>query len=247
MSKYCLCRVVGNELPPKDKEGDKLKALKFVVEKDKEINAEKKWLINRIIDPIYEEQVKNILKNQDVTIIPFVEKEYNNALNKMHYLTNINNARNNLIQKNKQYDYIFSLDQNCFFLPQQWISVINFIHKNNKKYYGLTSKRITTLDEIEDVPDNELMIIFTKESTLFFDENICFSQNDKRELLNRLGYRGKWEINSSAECATAGYVTHIGYDYLIANNTDHRMKMRELGLHNLIERANKIVNKIKFI
>lgn len=252
MYNYCLARVVGNALPPKDTIDNKLESLKYVLEKDKEINCEKIWLINRIIDNNYKNKIKCIIgKNKKIIEIPFDIKKYKNlsdTQSKIHYLTNINPARNKLIKKcQEHFKYTIYLDQDCFLLTKNWERIKKFIQKNNQfKYYGLISKRLIDKSIIYEEPNNEPMLIFRNDGDIFFKENICFGNKDKIELLERLGYNNKnWQCYGNL-CKTAGYVMHIGHKEIIEKNCHYRSNLRYIGLNNLIKEADKLC-QIKII
>ena len=239
--KSCICRVIGNELPPKDSPGDRIKSLELVLEMDKAIDADKFWLLNRIIDSRYLKEVKAILKDSEYLEIAFEKHEYKITFDKLHYVTNINPARNELIKHYRDnYDNVYSLDQDCFFLKDMWEGIQKFITINPRPYYGLLSKRITDLNKIWNEPDNEAMLVFTRQSEILFDETIRFGENDKRALLKQLGYTSNWSCLSTI-CATAGNVLHIGYDDQIEKDINHRLKIRQLGLDNLLKRANDLM------
>jgi hypothetical protein len=244
MFSFCVARVVGNQLPPKDAIGTKIRSLKYVLEQDRQIPCDKIWLLNRIIDEDYLQEVKTVLEGQTIYEVPFEGKEYRNLVDrqaKLRYLTNINPARNKIIRQSQtNYEFTISLDQDCFFFPENWDFAVKSIIDDcgSRKYYGLVSKRLVDVTKIWDEPDNEPMLIFRHDADLLFDENLVFGQNDKRELLFRLGYSPDWKATKLI-CQTAGYIMHIGYDERIERNGPYRNSERRTGLNYLIERADK--------
>ncbi len=95
---FCFCRVIGNLLPPKDSMEERLDSIKFVIEQDKEISVEKTWILNRIIDQDYLESVRDLLADQSFIEIPFIKEDYYRTSDRIHYLTNINAARNTILK-----------------------------------------------------------------------------------------------------------------------------------------------------
>jgi hypothetical protein len=240
---YCLCRVIGNELPPKDCDGCKIESLKFVLEMDKKIEASKIWLINRVLNPNYRREVRRILGHAEIMEIPFEANEYVASDDKTHYLTNINPARNALIKRAlSKNDFAVSLDQDCFFSLDLWLGVMSRISSDplNRSFYGLVSKRTTleTVSNYDSVPDGESMLIFRKNAPFMFDESLVFGQNDKVSLLEKLGYEGL-SIVRGDECMIAGNILHIGYDSKIETDLGMRMDLRRQGLNNLREKAER--------
>lgn len=74
-----LYRILGNDLPPRHKPGQTLKNLRFILEHESEfLNTKKLWLLNRIVNPEYEEAIIELLKlhNQNYIRLPFDEQEY---------------------------------------------------------------------------------------------------------------------------------------------------------------------------
>lgn len=245
MFNFCITRVVGNQLPPKDIVGGKIKSLKHVLEMDEDIPCEKIWIINRIIDQDYLKEIKDLLNKKECYEIKFSLKEYKSITNqkeKISYLTNINPARNQIIKiSQKKYRYTISLDQDCFLLKENWSELTEFIKQNNKfKYFSLILKRITEIKEKEQEPNNEPMLIFRDDADLLFNENIIFGNNDKIELLLRLGcIPKKWTYKGDI-CANAGYVMHIGYDQRIEKDIKYRCEKRKVALDNLVKRADSL-------
>ena len=247
MFKFLLARVVGNDLPPKDKPGEKLQSLRFVIEQDRKAGIPCLWVLNRIVCPRYKKQVSQIIGDAEILDIPFVVGEFNKTANKkkqIQYLTNINPARNHLIAEGLlRAEFVFSIDQDCFFTPDLWQSATDFIEQNPKDYYGLVSKRIVSLNSVWEEPDNEPMLVFGRKSTMRFDESLTFGNADKIDLLRRLGY-GDGLKNTGDLCKTCGYVLHIGYDEVLEKNIKARQRARTQGIENLLQRAKRCGTKI---
>jgi hypothetical protein len=74
-----LYRIIGNDLPPRHKEGQTLSNLQFILDHEPSFpNTKKIFLLNRIIDPVNEATIIRLLDNYHMEYIrvPFDQKEY---------------------------------------------------------------------------------------------------------------------------------------------------------------------------
>jgi hypothetical protein len=74
-----LYRIIGNDLPPRHKEGQTLSNLQFILDHEPSFpNTRKIFLLNRIIDPINEATIIRLLDSyhMDYIRVPFDQKEY---------------------------------------------------------------------------------------------------------------------------------------------------------------------------
>lgn len=249
--KFCVCRVIGNFLFPRDSFEKKIKSLETVLEKDKEINDHKIWIINRIINKKFLKKVQSLLKNENYFYIPFEQNEFRKLKNendKILYLTNINSARNFAIKKAwYDHDYAVSLDGDCFFENKKaWQGIKNEINNSNLNYFGLKMERIINTDKLETLKNQEPQVILKRSSELF-NESLLFGNNEKVEFLNRIGIfknKEKEWYETGQLCKFVGNVFHIGYDTKYELNLHDRMHARQQGLMNLLVQAE---NRIEII
>ena len=76
---FVLYRIIGNDLCPRHKKGQSRENVRFILENEPGLfDCEKRWVINRIIDPDEERQIIAMLEasNQAFIHIPFVVEEY---------------------------------------------------------------------------------------------------------------------------------------------------------------------------
>lgn len=76
---FVLYRIVGNDLYPRHKKGQSRENVRFLLENEPEIaGCEKRWVVNRIIDPDEEKRIIAMLEahSQPFLHIPFVAEEY---------------------------------------------------------------------------------------------------------------------------------------------------------------------------
>ncbi|KAI9268721.1 hypothetical protein BY458DRAFT_436900 [Sporodiniella umbellata] len=74
-----LYRIIGNDLPPRHKQGQTLSNLQFILDHEPSFpNTRKIFLLNRIIDPVNEATIIRLLDHYQMEYIrvPFVEQEY---------------------------------------------------------------------------------------------------------------------------------------------------------------------------
>lgn len=76
---FVLYRIIGNDLVPRHKKGQSRENIQFILENEPELpRCEKRFIINRIIDPNELKAIKELLEkhNMPYTVIPFDKKEY---------------------------------------------------------------------------------------------------------------------------------------------------------------------------
>ncbi|CAG8447674.1 17019_t:CDS:2 [Gigaspora rosea] len=74
-----IYRIIGNDLPPRHKIGQVLQNTRFILENEPDFpNTKKWWIINRIVDNVYENAIIDLLKQykKDFVRIPFIVDEY---------------------------------------------------------------------------------------------------------------------------------------------------------------------------
>lgn len=76
---FVLYRIIGNDLPPRHRAGQSLDNLRFILAHEPALpNCEKRWVVNRIVDPTVEKQIISLLEEHGMgyTHIPFDYAEY---------------------------------------------------------------------------------------------------------------------------------------------------------------------------
>lgn len=79
---FVLYRIIGNDLPPRHRVGQGLENLRFILEHEPELpGCEKRWVLNRIVDPDMERQIIALLEKhgKGYVRIPFDPDEYRKA------------------------------------------------------------------------------------------------------------------------------------------------------------------------
>ena len=230
--KILLFRILGNDLPSIHGSNQTLNNLKFTLENESKFpNTDKIYLLNRIYDNKQRANIINLLKryNNKFVEIPFklddyLNINYNNQIDilikenlknkkllkflKNHnlYLINNNNSRNYCINygKKNNYDWIFPLDSNSFFIDKYFNKILKIIQSHkNLDYLIIPQIRIKDLniqnkeiffneEKLEKLKINEPQIAFHKKSKLLFNENIPYGFCPKAEFLRVLKVPGRW-------------------------------------------------------
>jgi len=249
---FVIFRTIGNELEPRDKKGSKLKALEYILENEPRNLCAKRWLINHIIDLEYKTKIIDLLDRhqQFYNQLLFRPDKYSRLKtfrDKVRYGINVNNARNVGVKQCQQdFKFVICLDQDCFFTEKLLLSIIDSVTadqeiNSRRQYYGILMKRATNeyFEHIEDLPDQEPHLIFRQDAREYFDESLPFGQNDKIDLLKKVGYNS---LNIVGEkCKNAGFVIHHSYGNEEAENSLRtRMYLRKLSLNKFIEKLDVI-------
>ena len=76
---FVLYRIIGNDLPPRHREGQSLENLRFILDHEPDLpGCEKRFVVNRIVDPTIEKEIMALLDERGVPYlhIPFEPGEY---------------------------------------------------------------------------------------------------------------------------------------------------------------------------
>lgn len=253
--RFNICRIVGNELPPRDTPGSKLDCLRWLIANDRSPKVSYTYVINHIVDPEYREQVIGVLKDQDTIEMPFDETIYwqmPDLDSRIRYAININAARNYGIRYGQaSYDFVACLDQECYFQPHEIDRIIKNIEADQseaprRQHYGVVSKRfhIAEIPESFDkYPDAEPMVIVRGDATRLFDESLRFGAADKLELLAHMGYSvGSAKVKLRGETArTVGTCLHVSFgDREAEHDIRYRGEQRALSLKHLLTRIDEL-------
>lgn len=253
---HVITRIVGNALPPRDTLEGKLKAIEFVLKNEdpcvfQDRPARKVWIINRVFHKPVRDHLAYLFEyyNQPFFIIGFEFYRYRRKgrtfKDKVREAIHINQARNYGLKITRPYSWNFLLDDSCFFNKQLWDQTIsdmqNRLEDNpNQLYFGVPMIRINNEipSDYAGYPKWEPVIAFSDKADQLFDESLPFGENDKVELLQRLGYNraaGQIAVEGNM-CSNAGGVLHISFDDRENEvNLGSRMAARQRSLVKLVE------------
>jgi hypothetical protein len=232
---FLLWRIVGNDLPPRHQPGATLTNIRFILAHEPELaSCEKRWLLNRIIDPHDEAALRTLLDSHraiysirrfDPDTVRLSPSRYERIL----HAIDINGARNETLDRGRSLArYTIPLDGNNFFTAAAWDALTEVVRRRDRDR-GLStfaipmaraSSRASVLDPAF-APDaaDEPQLAFRDDSPLRFDETFRYGFRDKTELLMRLGRtpgflfgvdagRHRYSENDTV-CPDAGYVVRL--------------------------------------
>ena len=275
--KFDLWRILGNDLPPRHDPAQTEANLSFIINHETRFdNCNKKFLLNRIVDDKkLERLIDEITKNEmGYSVIPF-EKDIFDTLGdrekKAAYLTNLNPARNFCISKSLDQgaDVVCPMDGGMFFRDDGW-SRLEIVCKENPKdgFFSLATWRVSEYRDAIDmtsrpilfstykfgdtsaVGPTEFQLIFTRHADCFFDDDLVYGNEDKVELLYRLGIPGLWdhwnpylyELATKKQSTFYGEVKNSSFVCRLPSGNPEadadnqlRGKLRKQGLNSLID------------
>lgn len=253
--RFTICRIVGNELPPRDTPGSKLACLKWLVDFDRSPLVQYVYLLNQVVDPIYRDAIREVLKDQHVLEVPFSITEYRRCQtddDKIRYAININAARNHGIRYCQQFsDFVACLDQESYFNKLEIPKIIDRIEKdqrrnNRRQHYGVVSKRFhieSIPQDVSTLPDAEPMVIVRSDTVRLFDPSIMFGNGDKIELLQYMGYNFSRPelVVEHGMSVNVGTCLHVSFGDERAERDIHwRGDLRRQSLQQLLRRIDEL-------
>jgi len=199
--KFAIVRILGNENPPRDVSGERLKALDFILKNEPSFpDTIKFFLLNRFIDPIFRSQIEELLLEHRARYMEISldwdklkTMQKNKATNEAFNLEviGVNSARNVAID----YGHVFAtttilLDGNCIFDQEGWDQFKQVTEEQPSQYYSLPMARIPFKHYGQKLtaPLEESQLAFREDASLRFDVNKLFGDNSKLDLLFRLGH-----------------------------------------------------------
>ncbi len=226
---FVVSRIIGNELPPRDQPGSRMKVLEYILENEKlPSNVKRTWVLNHIVDERYKAKIQKMLLERGETFIesPFSLRQYLTCLTReerIRYAININKARNEAFRHGSKFaKYVMVLDGDCFFNEEAWKQTVADIDREKAadapQYFYLPITRVpmerAKTAEFDSANAGEPVIAFQSNADQLFDESIAFGNAEKVQLLARLGIKamdgGQWDTTQSTKnCKRAGYVLHL--------------------------------------
>jgi hypothetical protein len=261
MSKYVICRIIGNELPPRDLPGSRLVVLEYILANEfLDADVKRLWVLNRITSQELLKAYKQRLNSADEQFVELgVDWEQyiaaNSRTEKINAIVGINHARNEAFAAGSKIgSNIFILDGDCFFDRKTWQIARAEIEKDQlrhpeRQYYALPSARVFIANgpefDLNEVKLEEPMLMIRSDATELFDKSAAFSVNSKISLLAKLGLRvdrERWyALNSEGPCSVLGMVLHLNTgSYDVETDGWSRYMQRRESINALIERSNRI-------
>jgi hypothetical protein len=247
MNKYAITRIIGNELPPRDAVGNRVRSLRFILDNEPAFpDCSKIWVVNQVEDDETRGQILQLLKPYQVEVLRLNQAKFRQCKTfdeKVIEAINVNKARNIGIDISKDYRFTFLFDGDCFFTQQLWDMTLADIAQDREshKYYGVPGVRI-----VESIPANPLAermwepsMVFRDDATLRHDETIPFGKSERLEFMKRLGYVSKAGITKLEHeklCKNVGCLLHISFnESVIESDLGQRMNAREESIRRFVK------------
>lgn len=246
--KIMLGRILGNDLPPRHPPGQTYRNAAYILENEPNYGAERVWLINRIVDSAEKAAIIKLLGDERYFEIDINWQTYGQLETeeeRWHYLTNVNRARNSLIEIGfgQGYDLVLPLDGSCFFRDDGWTVFYDVAyHYPYDGFFAIPMCRCAKIQEVLEGPPKisefwtfgrktvfsmtEPQIAFTKEHDAVYSHAAKYSKASKVELLWRLGVRGVWndfypEMQKNLRPSKFyGQVKHAGWVYRLPSGNE---------------------------
>lgn len=253
---YAICRILGGELPPRDVPGERIKALKWILDNEPIFkDTSRFWLLNGLWDSSLEQEYRSLLDsyNQTYAIRPF-SASYRADLpfeEKVRLAIDINGARNECIERMiPDFRFVAVLDGDCFFTQERWDELVQSIQENQTsdnpvKYFSIPTQRLAPGDPTRTATGKltEAMLVFRNDAPLRFDENRRFGNSPKQALLWQLGHcniRDKSHILvCPGQCVSTSRVFHYAHGDIAELDHDKRGELRLVSLQLLIEKLDR--------
>lgn len=264
MYKFAVVRILGNENPPRDDVGSRIRSLHFILNNEPVFpNTIKLYVLNKIVDEDFKAKLIALLNEYDANYID-LPIDWNSLVQKQEItdsqlnlqIIGINAARNKAIEFGHKFaDFSIVFDGDCLFDSFGWTLFDSVVEERCKKFYryyfSIPTVRIKPeqYNQIIAHKFTEPMPVFHQNSLERFDEKLLFGQCDKLELLFRLGHDATPDTDHcrivEGKTSIAGYCCHLqtGAD-IIEEHVGVRMQVREMSLQQLWQ---KVRNKLKTI
>lgn len=243
-----IVRILGTENPPRDLPGKRAAALQAILQTEPEFaDVGKHYLLNRIWDRGYLKKLITILEchRASYSVIPF---DWSIPLTRESLSRKgiaINAARNAAIdwgQSRARYTVV--LDGDCQFTSAGLQPILEEMRRDTYTYLSIPFCREATGRQ------EEPQLAFRQDALLRFDETLAFGQNDKLELLFRLGHdttphSGHLEITGD-QTRLVGEVQHHSTGSLRTEQDNHvRGQLRAQSLQELARRIRRYRRRVR--
>lgn len=187
---FCVFRIWGNCLPPRDELQTRLAAYQRILEDEPELEgASRWWVVNRVHDPearaaalsaLHAHRRPYLLLNNDPT--EWGKLSDRNA--KIIWAVGINQARNQAIRHGRcMARWTLVLDGDCWFDTPSWHEVRDGLRAlpEQVRVAAIPMARLSG-----QLSGGEPMLAFRNDSVAMFDPKLPFGQSEKLALVNRL-------------------------------------------------------------
>jgi hypothetical protein len=240
-------RILGNDMPPRDKPGRRLSILEDMLRNEPEYAGAQKWfLLNRIVDTNLHSTLCAVLTNfgAHYVTVPFDKSLCSDYETIRLYGININAARNEAIALGHGIaPWSVILDGDCTFTESNWDLILEAMQAPAHPPY-LSIPHVREGSSIQGEP----MLAVHRNSTKRFDESISFGDCDKLDLLWRIGHsRVPGEVAKVVEgneTKLVGEVNHRRTGQAATEvNLTQRERLRKKSIRVLCASVHKLYGK----
>jgi len=234
-----IVRILGNENPPRDVPGERVKVLRHILESEPQLSdVGRFFILNRIVSDEYRKELQTLLESYQlpVAVLPFNWKIKTTVESIALDGIAINRARNTAIALGSNVArYTVVLDGDCGFTEEGLSPVLEEMRQDRYKYLSIPHRRAGQEKQ------GEPMLAFRDDADLRFDETRAFGDMDKIELLIRLGhdptpYSGHLQIEGD-QTKLVGEVMHYSTgEAEIESDSKTRGKARQDSIAELTRR-----------
>lgn len=248
-----LFRIVGNQLPRRDEAGARLKACGLILKEEPAFpGVDKIWILNRIYDQHFLAQLVHLLSFHRATIkvIPFSGVDYRlctGRSGRMRYAVNPNIGRNLALSLGRDaYKHTMVFDGDCALSGWHFEQIAAELKLERRGYYSVPMVRLRHDEYVNLTPAvmefkklEEPQLIAAQGTDECFKEDQQYGDNDKNELLWRLGHSRKhgrqYELDRADRCLSVGRAIHVntGSDRVESSLPD-RVAARAAGIDMLL-------------
>ena len=200
LHEYCICRVVGNDLPPRHGIGQTLTNLRFILDKEPTFSdTTRLWVVNRIIDSQAEADIIALLdeKGEAYMHFPFTLEGYETsweADRKLNHIIQLNRARNVAADRaQRAARWTIMADGGIFFTQEGWDIIAAGLKPNGASVQKIEVYRLMKdnsealrFDPARYTVEAEQMLAYLPEANISFDEGIAYGKREKKVLLDAL-------------------------------------------------------------
>jgi len=200
LHEYCICRVVGNDLPPRHGIGQTLTNLRFILDNEPTFSdTTRLWVVNRIIDPQAETDILALLdeRGEAYTHLPFTLEGYDmtwEADRKLNHIIQLNRARNVAADRAQHLArWTIMADGGIFFTQEGWDIISAGLQPEAASVQKIEVYRLMKansealrFDPARYKVEAEQMLAYLPEANVRFDEGITYGKREKKVLLDAL-------------------------------------------------------------
>jgi len=164
--RYCVFRIIGQDVPPRHVEGNSFESLKYLLEHEPPLTgAYKKYYLQHNLPRLYRERIEELLVQHNCSWITGLSS-----------FATLNQSRNYCIEKGlESAEYVLPLDGRSYFTEQDWIQFDRIARATNEAGYVLPQVQIPSSNEDPGYNFYETAVYEGKRVTFLREPALAFS------------------------------------------------------------------------